>query len=409
MRTCGYWKTVALLLLACPMGIAQADPFYMGSDISMLGYMQQQGMVFKNSSGIAQPADQILYDAGDNLFRLRLFVNPDTNYSHTGGAIQTESYDIALAQQIKANDPGAKLLLDLHYSDTWADPAHQTIPAAWQGDSLSQLQSQIQNYTSSTLIDFKNAGVMPDMVQVGNEITNGLLWPTGQLVYSGSTAKKQASWQAMGSLLNSAITGVRDAQGTGPAVQIAIHIDGGDRDGGPQYFFANLTNPQWGDVSANSFDILGVSYYPSTSDGLSTLTTNLDALADTYNKKIMVLETNAPWKPTTAASDPSYPDTPAGQEQFLIDLRNAIMNLPNGDGEGLVYWYPESVQIPGQYTYNGGATALFDASGRALPALNAFAIPEPGSCALGFGVGILTVAPRRRKIKDLIRNYSGSD
>ncbi|HWB52817.1 MAG TPA: glycosyl hydrolase 53 family protein, partial [Tepidisphaeraceae bacterium] len=102
---------VAICLLSAAVASADPDPFYMGTDISLLGYMQQQGMVFKNN-GVPQPADQILYDAGDNLFRLRLFVNPNTNYSVTGGAIQTQAYDIALAQQIKANDPDAKFLLD---------------------------------------------------------------------------------------------------------------------------------------------------------------------------------------------------------------------------------------------------------------------------------------------------------
>src|ERR1700678_1920490 len=106
---------------------ALAGPFFMGSDISLLTFMQQQGVTFKDNN-VAQPADQILYDNGDNLFRLRLFVNPNTSYSATEGAIQTTAYDISLAQQIKQDDPSAKFELDLHYSDTWADPGDQNIP-----------------------------------------------------------------------------------------------------------------------------------------------------------------------------------------------------------------------------------------------------------------------------------------
>jgi arabinogalactan endo-1,4-beta-galactosidase len=401
---------LGLAISLCAVCAAQGDPFYMGADVSLLSYMQQQGVAYK-IDGIATPADQILYSAGDNVFRLRLFVNPNTSYSATDGAIQTQAYDIALAQQIKADDPSAKLLLDFHYSDTWADPGHQTIPAAWAGQSLSQLESTVENYTDSTLTAFKSAGVMPDMVQVGNEVNNGMLWPTGQLLFTGTTAQQQASWQAFGGLINSAIAGVRLAQGTGPAVQVAIHIANGDQNGEPQYFFGNLTNPSYGNVPANSFDIMGVSYYPTASSALSTLTSNLTSVANTYNKNIMVLETDAPWESTSTASDAAYPDTPAGQQQYLLDLAAAVKNLPNGDGEGVIYWDPESVQIPGQFIYNGGATALFNASGNALPALSDFAItsflPEPsGVVLLSVLAGAALLKRPCRRIKGLIRNYS---
>jgi arabinogalactan endo-1,4-beta-galactosidase len=358
----------------------------MGADISMLSYMQQQGVVYKQG-GVATPADEILYNAGDNVFRLRIFVNPDTNYNDTDGAIQSQAYDITLAQQIKADDPSAQLMLDFHYSDTWADPGHQTIPAAWQGESLPQLENTVESYTDNTLLAFKNAGVMPTMVQVGNEVNNGMLWPTGQLLFSGTTAQQKASWQSFGGLINSAIAGVRAAQGTGPAVQVAIHIANGDQNGEPQYFFGNLTNPAYGNVPLSSFDIMGVSYYPTASGALQTLTSNLTTLADTYNKNIMVLETDTPSESTSVASDPDYPDTQTGQLDYLLNLASAIRNLPNGDGEGVLYWYPESVPLAGHFVYNGGATALFDSSGNALPAVNASSaitgfLPEPGPCGM---------------------------
>ena len=356
--------------------ITSATPFYMGADISLETFMQQQGVVFSDG-GVAKPIDQLLYDRGANLFRLRIFVNPQTTYTNTNtGAIQTQAYDIALAQQIKANAPGAKLLLDFQYSDTWADPGHQTKPSAWNGQTLSQLQSTIQTYTLNTLQAFKTAGVMPDMVQLGNEISSGMLWTTGQLNFSGTTSQQQASWQNLGSLLNSAIQGVLAVQGAGPKIQIAIHIDQGDQDGHPQYYFGNLTNPTWGNVS--DFDAVGVSYYPSTraSHSFSLLQSNLTAIANTYpTKKIMVLETNYPSQ-TSSLAVPQWPATPAGQQQFLTDLRNMLLNLPNGAGEGIVYWYPEAVQVPGYTIYNGGTTALFDnsAAHNALPAVNSFLV-----------------------------------
>jgi len=362
-------------------GVARAGPFFMGSDISLLTFMQQQGVNFKDN-GVAQQADQILYDNGDNLFRLRLFVNPNTSYSSTEGAIQTTAYDITLAQQIKANDPSAKIELDLHYSDTWADPGHQTIPAAWSGETFSALQTSVYNYTLSTLNSFKTAGVLPDIVQIGNETNNGMLWPTGEISFSGSTASQQATWAAFGSLVNSGISAVHAAQGTGPKIQVSLVIGNGNSSGEPAYFYGNLTSPSWGNVPASSFDIMGVDYYPSTND-MSTLSSNLTTLANNFGtKKIMVMETDAPWETDNGlAHDTAYAETQAGQASFISALATTVQNLPNGDGMGLMYWYPEAVQVPGYAVYNGGATALFDASGNALQTI----IGTAGAGASGNG------------------------
>src|SRR5262245_44363755 len=126
-----------LLLLAATASaqpVTTPSPFYLGGDISLETFMQQQGVVFADS-GATKPVDQLLYDRGANIFRMRIFVNPVSTYSGSKpGAIQSQAYDIALAQQIRANAPGAKLLLDFHFSDTWADPGNQTKPAAWTAD-----------------------------------------------------------------------------------------------------------------------------------------------------------------------------------------------------------------------------------------------------------------------------------
>jgi arabinogalactan endo-1,4-beta-galactosidase len=360
-------------------GAARASSeFYMGSDVSLLSWEQQEGMTFHDTNGIAGLADQILYNHGDNLFRLRIFVNPNTNYAVTGGAIQNQAYDIALAQQIKADDPSAKFLLDFHYSDTWADPGHQATPAAWTGQSLSTLETTVKSYTTSTINAFQTAGVQPDMVQVGNEINGGMLWNTGAINFNGTVSQQETSWAAFGGLVNSAIAGVRAAQGSGPKIQVAIHIANGDVNGEPQYFFGDLTNPSYGNVPTSSYDVMGFSYYPTATNNLATLSSNLTAVDNTYNKKIMVLETNAPWESTSVASDPAYPDTQAGQQKFLTDLASTVQNLPNNNGLGVVYWYPESVQVPGQYDYNGGATALFDNSSghTATLGVNAFSVTQ---------------------------------
>ncbi|HTQ40161.1 MAG TPA: glycosyl hydrolase 53 family protein [Pirellulales bacterium] len=391
-----------------------AYPFYTGADISLETFMQQEGVKFTdNSSGtpVQLPMDQIMYDAGANLFRLRIFVNPATTYTNSNaGAIQTTSYDIALAQQIKTDDPDAKLLLDFHYSDTWADPGHQAKPSAWSSDaSLSTLESDVTIYTESTLNSFYSSGVMPNIVQIGNETTDGMLWQTGssgaaavggRILYQGVTytglgltnnkptqAQTNQSWQNFGGLLNAAIKGVRNAQSDDnlPRIPVSLSIDKGDLDGQPQSFYANIQSSSLGNVT--DFDIEGVDFYPSSTDLISTMQTNLTTLAGTNEtaftktgntlplKRIMVLETNYPWENGGSSSYAGWDKTPAGQEAEFQAVRSLVQGLPYNDGEGALYWYPEAVQAGGFNIYNGGATALFDAtsSHNALAAMNAFA------------------------------------
>ena len=377
---------LAAAAIAVTARLAHADPFYMGTDVSLLptieqlaGYPQGGASGPFKDAGVARPAEKILVNHGDNLFRIRIFVNPQTTYTNTNaGAIQTTAYDIALAQRLKAT--GAKILLDFHYSDTWADPGKQTKPAAWTSLTFAQLQTQVRTYTRDTLTAFRDAGVMPEMVQIGNETANGMLWNSGSINYSGTTAQQQASWQNFGALLNSGISGVRDVDATVPGqhTTIALHTDQGDWNGHPQFYFDNITNPTWGNVS--DFDVMGLSYYPSTRTqrSFSFLTANMNELvADHPGKKVMLLETNYPWRTHSGLGVSDWPSTQAGQQQFLTDLRNAVMNVNNGAGMGVVWWYPEAIQVPGFNIYNGGDTALFDASGNVLPSVNAFSTSAP--------------------------------
>ncbi len=344
---------LAAAVAAAPLihgGTASATPFFMGSDISLLTFMQQQGVVFKDN-GVAQQADQILYDNGDNMFRLRAFVNPVTSYGGSNpGAIQSTAYDIALAQQIKANDPSAKFELDLHYSDTWADPSHQATPPEWSANTTNaQMQTQVYNYTLGTLNQFSAAGVMPDMVEIGNETNSGMLWPTGSISFSGSTSSQQASWNNYGKLIISAVNAVHAAQGSGPKIDVSLTIGGGNQGTEPQYFYyQSLFNSSWGDVPASDIDVMGVDYYPTAHDE-STLMSNISALAaDVPNKSIMVMETAQPWEKKSGLGDPNYLQTPAGQAAYLTAHgfhprdgsqrhRNALLVSRVGAGFGLKY------------------------------------------------------------------------
>jgi arabinogalactan endo-1,4-beta-galactosidase len=354
--------------------------FYMGGDVSLIPFLESRGGSFRDG-GVVKPIEQIMVENGASLFRLRLFVNPNPNYSATAGAIQDLNYTIALAQRLK--DSGARILLDFHYSDTWADPGNQDKPAAWAAQNWATLNQTLRHYTRDSLLAMKNAGVMPEMVQVGNEVTHGMLWGTsvnppngGHVVYTGSTATQNQSWMNFGSLLNSAIAGVRDVDALVPGQRtaIAIHCDGGDVQGRAQYYFNQITNI--GGVPAGSYDIAGMSFYANSGSDFANLTGNLNYLANNMTKKVMVLENNYPWKGN--ATGAPWASTTNGQRDQLIAVRDLVRNLPNGRGAGVVWWYPEAIQVPGTFIWQGGAIALFDDSGGdALPALDEFQLPAP--------------------------------
>jgi arabinogalactan endo-1,4-beta-galactosidase len=156
-----------------------------GADISSLERIEQAGGAFRNA-GQAGDAIAILRAHGSTTFRLRVFVNP----SQTGVEVNDLAYTIRLAVRVKSS--GAKLLLDLHYSDTWADPGHQTTPAAWASFGLDSLEQRVENYTTEVVTELKQAGATPDIVQVGNEIDAGILWPLGQI---GSGSDSLAQWE----------------------------------------------------------------------------------------------------------------------------------------------------------------------------------------------------------------------
>jgi arabinogalactan endo-1,4-beta-galactosidase len=358
--------SVIWLICGC-ICMAAADPFYSGADISLLPFIESRGGVFRDN-GQTMPLEQIMVNHGCNLFRLRIFMNPDPVYSHTNGAIQDLNYTIDLAKRIKA--VGGKFLLDFHYSDTWADPGKQYKPAAWSSLNFANLNTTLRNYTRDTLTALNNENVMPDMVQVGNEITNGMLWTDGQITYAGGNSY---GWEDFGQLVNSAIQGVRDAENPGNRIPVAIHIDRAGQAGLPQWFFDTFTARS----GVTDYDIMGLSYYPSVDDNLNNMKTNLNYLATHYNKKIMILETDYPWKGTSGSGP--YPVSPEGQKQFLTDLAIAVHDLPNDAGAGFVYWYPESIRVPGTFIWKNGAIALFDEQGNALPALDAFGIMAPGA------------------------------
>ena len=338
-------------------------PFLFGGDVSMAPNLEAQGVVYKEDG---RPKDifAIFRDRGATCIRLRLFVHPNGR----GGVVNDTASTISLAKRVKA--AGLLFSLDLHYSDTWADPGHQITPAAWRGLSFPQLVDKTRSYTADTLRAFRAADVTPDIVQIGNEITYGLLWPQGQL--HPHSADEAAQFDRVAALLKADVEGIHLAMAGEPSPRIMIHIDGADATGIVAWFFDHLVERQV------PFDMIGLSYYPSSGGGLDHVRETFALAARRYGKPIVIAETAYPYAdgPVWQGQRKSFawPLSPAGQKQYLLDLLHLVKATPNGLGAGILYWYPESV-VPAHArdkVWNAGEAALFDRNGNALPAFDVF-------------------------------------
>jgi arabinogalactan endo-1,4-beta-galactosidase len=335
---------------------------YRGGDLSFLPEIETTTTVFYNNNGQAQNALTILKNSGMNLVRLRLWHTPADGNS---GLAQVEAF----AQKLKT--AGISWWLDFHYSDTWADPGKQPVPQAWQNLSYAVLADSVYNYTYSVMNDLKAKNILPVMVQIGNETNNGMLWDIGKV--GGAF---NSNWPQYAGLVKKGINAVKAID---PAVKIMLHC-AGTKDA--QWFFTNIQ------TQGIQYDIMGLSYYHWWHErDLNGLQTDLNVLANTFNKDILIAETAYPF--TLAWNDntnnifgtgipllPGYAATPEGQQKFLTDLRTVIYNIPGKHGLGFCYWAPEWVAFRGAAATNGSPwenLALFDFTGKALPGLSAFA------------------------------------
>ncbi|MGH9345169.1 MAG: glycoside hydrolase family 53 protein [Terriglobia bacterium] len=333
---------LAFVMLFGPCAGARAQ-YVIGADVSFLKQAEDHGTVFKDN-GQAKPALQIFKDHGYNWVRLRLFVNPVSLPNNL-------AYTIASAQKAKAL--GFKLLLDLHYSDTWADPGKQYTPKAWANMSHEQLVNAVFEYTRDTIDALRKAGVLPDMVQIGNEITNGMLWPDGKL---------PQNWDHFADLLKAGINGVEAGHGNEPMPGIMIHIDRGGDEARTKDFFDKLA------YYHVSYDVIGQSYYPWWQGTLNDLRENLAFMAATYHKDIILAEVAYCWRPTIYKNRLGpFPETPEGQQQFLRAVNQIVQETPGNRGKGIFWWEP-AVPAGGPLRARG----VFDDQGSALPVITVF-------------------------------------
>ena len=347
-----------------------------GADFSHLAYFESLGISYK-VKGQTKDGLQILKSQGINCVRLRLFTSSQAQAkSDPYNYINNTNYTIPLAVRVK--NAGLLFSLDFHYSDTWADPGHQTMPAAWAGLSFSQLVQAMYSYNSNTIAAFAAAGAMPDYVQVGNEITAGMLWPMGGPLFGNGGA----AWSQLGQLMKSAIQGIRDgAKAAGQtSPKIIVHIDQGGNWGKTQWFFNNLGE------QAVPFDIIGESYYPFYQGSLPALATCLSNAAVTFGKPVVVAETAFPWTNACPSFWKSklygYPPTEIGQGSFLVAEDQIVSGLPNKLGVGVFYWGAEYQAAPGVNEAGFNTSSFFDAPGNLLPSVSPFAtanLPPPWS------------------------------
>ncbi len=361
-----------------------AADFIKGADVSMLAEVEKHGGKFFDEHGNPQDAMAILKENGFNYIRLRLWVDPkDADGKPYGGGNNDLVTTIALAQRAKAN--GMKFLLDYHYSDFWTDPARQNKPKAWTNMNIDQLTEAVYQHTKTTMDAFAKAGVLPDMVQVGNEINGGMLWPEGK-----SWGLNGGEFDRLAGLLNAGIKPVKEH---GDQIKIMLHLAEGTKNDTFIWWFDEITKRKV------PFDIIGLSYYIYWNGPMNALQYNMDDISKRYDKDLIVVE--AAYGYTTAncdnaennftskeADDAGYPATVQGQANYLHDLLQVVTKVPEGRGKGVFYWEPAWLPTPGAtwatkagMKYNsddwkeGNARenqSLFDCQGKVLPSIKAF-------------------------------------
>ncbi|HEX8235237.1 MAG TPA: glycosyl hydrolase 53 family protein [Abditibacteriaceae bacterium] len=335
---------------------SSANAMIVGADVSVLTSVEQAGGVF-SQNGKKEDVLQLLKRNGFNYARLRVFHTP----SGKGSLVCDMNYVLPLARRIK--DAGLKLLIDFHYSDTWADPGKQFKPAAWEKLNFEQLQGAVFEYTRDAVAQLKRAGAAPDMIQIGNEINTGMLWEDGR------ANKDDAGWKRFAQLVKAGRDGARAALGSDSKVLFMHHV------AEPKHIIWHFDNLLKHD---SGFDVIGVSYYPFWHGDLNEFKQHMNAIAAKYNKPIIIAETAYAW---TDQYFDEYPDVyhgkpapgmPAydkvGQAEYFRRFIAALQAIPNGHGAGFFYWEP--AWLPSKsFGSPVDNTTLFDQNGAALPAL----------------------------------------
>lgn len=367
------------------------DNVLIGMDFSSLEEVEGFGGVFYDG-GKPDELPVILARHGVRASRIRLWLDPhDSEGGNYGGGTCDLDCVIRIAKRSKALD--MKLLLDFHYSDFWCDPGKQTIPKAWQNLSLDEMAEALYKYTRDVLDTMRAEGVYPDMVQVGNEITHGTLWPLAKLEFD-KPEKLPSDFDNLAKVVRAGCKAVRES---GDA-KIMLHLENSGNNELWRTWFDNMI------ARGVEFDIIGASYYPVWHGGFDRLKANMDDMAQRYGKPIHIVETayaftkepheacslagiaNSTPDVTADGTPPSFPYTKEGQRDFLLALIEMTANIHGGLGQAVWYWEPGWLPKAGTTWASDAAKiyvneadkeggnewaplCLFDYQGEATPAL----------------------------------------
>lgn len=348
--------------------------FIKGADVSIMPELERNGTKFYDN-GIEQDGLTILKNHGVNWIRVRIWNNPYVvGPEGVGGGNTDEAKAIEMAKRAKAL--GMKVLVDFHYSDFWVDPGQQKKPDAWKNDSGDKLVDDVYAYTAKVMQDFNAQGVTPDMVQVGNELNNGMLWPEAQL-----TEDNPNGYKFLAKLLNAGLQAVHDKDNK---VKTMIHLAGVDVN---LYhtFFDNLIVKN----KVNDFDIIGMSFYPFWHGTMDDLKNTMNDVSAKYNKDVIAVETafgytleDADFEKNNFGTNEEkvsgYKATVQGQATGLRDVMATVASVNDNRGLGIFYWAPDWViNEKVGWKSNGGGNGwdnltLFDTKGNALESMDTF-------------------------------------
>ncbi|MCK9169491.1 MAG: arabinogalactan endo-1,4-beta-galactosidase [Treponema sp.] len=316
--------------------------FVKGADISWLPQMEAEGYTFYNETGQAEDCFKILKDIGINAIRLRTFVNPfdDPFNGHC-------SKEETVAMAVRTGKWGMKVMIDFHYSDSWADPGKQRKPKAWEGHDFPTLLNDLYDYTFDVMSALKTAGVTPEWVQTGNEIPDGMVYPEG----------RTTNWPQLAKLINKGYEAVKTVS---PQSIVILHIDQGNN---------NQRFRRWFDAAeANGvkYDMIGLSYYPYWLDKRSDYTqsigdlgNNLKDMAKHYGRDVMVVEVGG----MDTMEDNTY--------NMLVAVQKKVMEVPEQKGKGVFYWEPEEARSWSNYQLSAWGN-----NGKPTKAMTAFSIEK---------------------------------
>ncbi|WP_144893368.1 glycoside hydrolase family 53 protein [Flavobacterium tiangeerense] len=336
-----FQRIVLLLFFVSCTTIALAQKknnsaFAKGADVSWLPQMEATGYRFYDTDGKEKDCLQLLKERGMNTIRLRVFVNPSQDKA-SGHCSTAETVVMAL----RAQKAKMRIMIDFHYSDTWADPSKQAKPAAWANLSIDALQQKVYEHTFDVLTALKRVGVTPEWVQVGNEIPGGMLWP------DGSTN----NWTQLAQFLNK---GYEATKAVNAKIKVIVHVDEGNNNEKFRWFFDKTTEHQV------KYDVIGLSYYPfwikkDYSETIADLQKNLNDMASRYQKEVMVVE--------VGGVDEQVQNT----KELLDATIKAVKAVPDNKGLGVLYWEPQ-----GAKSWSGYGLSAWQPDGKPSPALDAF-------------------------------------